>query len=181
MVVKTSADKYALLGNDYHWTWLARGEPYSAWVINCLSLLPMDGTRSGVPIRVLDFGCGDGVPASMLAERRYEVFGYDIHPGAIEVARARVPKATFSPALPKPLRGFEFMIALGVIEHMESPGLLVEAARTVGHCLLAFPREDVTDPYALNHYTVDELIRLFHPMKVRLVMKGTTEVLLRIT
>ena len=49
--------------------------------------------------RVLDLGCGAGVPATrLLAEKGFEVLGLDI--SAIQIARARqlVPRATFEQA-----------------------------------------------------------------------------------
>ncbi len=49
--------------------------------------------------RVLDLGCGSGVPVSKyLADRGHRVIGIDISPRQIELARLQVPDATFEVA-----------------------------------------------------------------------------------
>ena len=49
--------------------------------------------------RVLDLGCGAGVPATkLLAERNFDVLGVDISAVQIERARKLVPEATFEQA-----------------------------------------------------------------------------------
>lgn len=46
--------------------------------------------------RVIDVGCGTGVPVSqMLADAGMEVHGFDIAPKMVEYARKRVPNGTF--------------------------------------------------------------------------------------
>lgn len=45
--------------------------------------------------RVLDLGCGNGVPATRELARRYAVTGLDLSPVQIERARALVPAARF--------------------------------------------------------------------------------------
>lgn len=53
------------------------------------SLLPQDA-------RVLDAGCGTGIPVTQfLVERGYHVTGIDVAPGMIALARHQVPKAEF--------------------------------------------------------------------------------------
>jgi SAM-dependent methyltransferase len=44
---------------------------------------------------VLDFGCGSGITARHLADRGYSVTGIDLSESLIEIARKRVPEATF--------------------------------------------------------------------------------------
>ena len=44
---------------------------------------------------VVDLGCGSGIWARALADSGYEVVGVDISPAMIELARQRVPEATF--------------------------------------------------------------------------------------
>ncbi len=62
---------------------------YSVWVDELASLLKPFA-------RVLDLGCGAGVPATkLLAERGFEVVGLDFSHVQIERARKLVPGATF--------------------------------------------------------------------------------------
>ncbi len=57
-----------------------------------LELLDHAGIREGT---VVDLGCGTGLWARALAEAGYEVVGLDISPAMIEIARERVPAASF--------------------------------------------------------------------------------------
>lgn len=44
---------------------------------------------------ILDIGCGSGITARNLADRSYSVIGVDLSESLIEIARRRVPEATF--------------------------------------------------------------------------------------
>jgi len=44
---------------------------------------------------VVDLGCGSGIWARELSNDGYDVFGIDISPAMIEIARKRVPEADF--------------------------------------------------------------------------------------
>ena len=57
-----------------------------------LSLFRQNAISAGV---VVDLGCGSGIWARALADSGYEVVGVDISPAMIELARQRVPEATF--------------------------------------------------------------------------------------
>jgi len=48
--------------------------------------------------RVVDLGCGGGTLAESLAQNGVDVVGYDISPAMIDIARGRVPEATFEVA-----------------------------------------------------------------------------------
>jgi len=62
---------------------------YAAWIAEIAKMLPAGG-------RVLDLGCGAGVPASReLVERGFDVLGVDISEVQIERARRLVPGARF--------------------------------------------------------------------------------------
>lgn len=57
-----------------------------------LNLLHHNGITEGA---VVDLGCGSGIWARALIDSGYEVIGVDISPAMIELARQRVPEATF--------------------------------------------------------------------------------------
>jgi cyclopropane fatty-acyl-phospholipid synthase-like methyltransferase len=64
-------------------------DSYQAWVTELAQMLPAGA-------RVLDLGCGAGVPASrQLVEEGFDVLGLDISQVQIERARRLVPTATF--------------------------------------------------------------------------------------
>jgi SAM-dependent methyltransferase len=57
-----------------------------------LNLLLKNSITDGL---VVDLGCGSGIWARELADHGYDVVGVDISPAMIELARQRVPEATF--------------------------------------------------------------------------------------
>ena len=57
-----------------------------------LSLFRSAGLDDGL---VVDLGCGSGIWARHLADAGYEIIGVDISSAVIEIARKRVPEATF--------------------------------------------------------------------------------------
>jgi SAM-dependent methyltransferase len=59
---------------------------------NLLSLFRKNGINDG---RVVDLGCGSGIWARELADAGFQVVGVDLSPAMIELARQRVPEATF--------------------------------------------------------------------------------------
>ncbi len=59
---------------------------------NLLNLFRKNGINDGL---VVDLGCGSGIWAKALAEAGYQVVGVDLSPAMIEIARQRVPEATF--------------------------------------------------------------------------------------
>ena len=61
---------------------------YAHWLKRLARRLPAGA-------RVLDLGCGNGVPVARELARRYAVTGLDLSPAQIERARGLVPAATF--------------------------------------------------------------------------------------
>lgn len=78
----------------------ALGERYGSWagatddpdrerlLAELLARLPASG-------RVLDLGCGSGIPSTRALAERFEVTGVDLSAGQLAAARRNVPAATF--------------------------------------------------------------------------------------
>ncbi|MBA3782665.1 MAG: class I SAM-dependent methyltransferase [Nocardioides sp.] len=92
----------------------------------------------------VDAMCGTGRYAEHLAERGHRVRGYDVSPGMLDVARAKVPEAEFDVAdvtsMPVQDASADVMVNALAINHVEDLGpAFAEAARILrpgGHLLL---------------------------------------------
>jgi cyclopropane fatty-acyl-phospholipid synthase-like methyltransferase len=76
------------------------GERYAAWSARVEGdprgrFLDDFTGRLAPGARVLDLGCGAGVPSTRLLAERFEVVGVDISRAQLRLARANVPRATF--------------------------------------------------------------------------------------
>jgi cyclopropane fatty-acyl-phospholipid synthase-like methyltransferase len=69
------------------WNASIQGDPWERFVDEL-------GTRLDDGARVLDLGCGDGNKTRRLAER-FDVFGVDISPEQLRLARTAAPEVTF--------------------------------------------------------------------------------------
>jgi len=119
---------YDLVSQAYRADDASEGE-YAAW----LDLLE---ARVPPPAKVLDLGCGCGVPVARRLAPRYEVTGVDFSPVQIERARTLVPRATFVCAdmttVEFPDATFDAVVCLYAIIHVplaEQPKFLRNIAR----------------------------------------------------
>ncbi len=105
------------------------------------------GPRQG---RVLEIGCGLGHLLGWLADR-YQVFGADINPWALEQARRNVPQASFLIASAEELgvfpdSTFQILVAKHIVEHLPDPErAIAEMSRLLapgGLLVLATPNLD---------------------------------------
>ncbi|MGN6377996.1 MAG: class I SAM-dependent methyltransferase [Gaiellales bacterium] len=85
--------------------------------------------------RVLDLGCGCGLPTAARLARRYRVSGVDISSGQLAAARRNVPEATFRQAdmtalelQPAELGGVVSLYAITHVPRSEHAGLLSRIA-----------------------------------------------------
>jgi SAM-dependent methyltransferase len=103
----------------------ASGWPRMAWLKELLERLT-DGSR------ILELGCGRGVPATRELAKRHEVVGVDISSSQIALARHHVPEATFVHAdvteLELPGESFDAIVSIYMFGHIppDEQGALVE-------------------------------------------------------
>lgn len=104
------------------------------------------GSRLSDGDRVLEIGCGAGVPGTALLARRFDVSGVDISARQLELAAELVPNARFHKGdittMDFPAGSFDAATAFYSFNHIplaEQPGLLVKLARWLrpGGLLLA--------------------------------------------
>ena len=98
----------------------ASGEPpeyFAEYKLNCLKRL---GAPKAEPL--LDYGCGIGNVTACLATHFEAIHGYDPSPQSLEVARGRLPRATFH-STPEALPDAHFATAVlsGVLHHVPRP------------------------------------------------------------
>jgi SAM-dependent methyltransferase len=64
-----------------------------------IRLLRQHGIRAGAgdrqPARIVEVGCGSGILARHLVDAGYDVVGFDVSPAMLQLARRKVPEATF--------------------------------------------------------------------------------------
>ena len=130
---------------------------------------------------VLDFGCGSGHLAIMLARRGYRMFGIDASPIGIAIAnrtrnreqaairsRLQFQEADITLGNETGLI-FDSAISLHVFEHISEPGPVLTSlrqfVRPAGHLLISVPFERAyDDPGHVNHfYSAHELESFLSP------------------
>ncbi len=86
---RTVVDGYDRLSGQYL-EWIARieGDPRDRMLAEFAQRVPAGG-------RVLDLGCGPGIPSTRALAQRFDVVGVDVSAAQIELARRNVPEAEF--------------------------------------------------------------------------------------
>jgi cyclopropane fatty-acyl-phospholipid synthase-like methyltransferase len=172
------AEEYAALESQ-HSPW-PRLERVQAFIAD----LP-DGSR------VLDVGCGNGVPAILEMAARHSVVGVDISPAQIALARSNVPNAAFHSAdareIEFPAGSFDAIVALYLIDNVpreDYPALFRKLAgwlRPGGRILLsAEPGDDpgriyewLGVPMFINTLPAEEVAALLGQVSLRVVQMET--------
>lgn len=142
--------------------------------------------------RVLDIGCGNGLPATRELAERHEVVGIDISPEQIARAETNVPTATFIcgdvRTVDLPDNAFDAILALYLVDNVpceDYPALFTKLARCLrpgGRLLFsAEPGEDPGQTYEwlgvpmfINTIPTHELINLIEQAGLK-VMSTATE------
>ena len=88
-IVKEGYDR---LSSDYRRHFAASYEAsYYSWLNSFVQYLQADS-------KILELGCGDGLPVARLLSQRYRYLGVDISPAQVALARANVPDGSFEVA-----------------------------------------------------------------------------------
>ncbi len=110
------------------WGYLSTKAKDAAQVLSTLILLTTDLPDGA---KVLDLGCGAGVPATQFLSQRFDVIGVDISAQQLELARTYAPNATFiksdMTSLSFPEATFDLIVAFYSIIHVpreEQPALV---------------------------------------------------------
>lgn len=160
-------DRFASLGPDYHWRWWISRTEYRNWISRVLSELPDDGDSA----TILDIGCGDGVPAYHLAARGYQVVGVDYLAAPLEIARNKVPAATFITDFPT--ETFDYVLILDALYEMREHPDLIKAVQNCHHYALV-----TADPSHFSQYAIE---RLFRGCGVELSFEDSSHLLFIVT
>ncbi len=128
---------------------------------------------------VLDAGCGSGDFLRVLQRRlafdgrSARMRGIDLSPGAVARAKSTLPDASFSvadiEAIPCGPGAFDLVVALEVLEHVQSPqAVLIELMRVckAGGTLLVSVPDGEVDHFSghVNFWTRDELTAYLSPL-----------------
>ncbi|MEA2576202.1 MAG: hypothetical protein QOH93_3500 [Chloroflexia bacterium] len=110
------------------WGYLSTKAKDAAQVLSTLIVLTTDLPDGA---KVLDLGCGAGVPSTQFLSRRFDVTGVDVSAHQLELARNYAPGATFiksdMTALSFPEATFDLIVAFYSIIHVpreEQPALV---------------------------------------------------------
>lgn len=105
----------------------ALGDAYLAWATSFEDparhrMLNEFSARTAPGARVLDLGCGPGLPSTQDLASRFDVTGVDISEGQLEAARRNVPEASFVQAdltqVVFPPESFDGVTAFYAITHV---------------------------------------------------------------
>ena len=113
-------DGYNAMAATYHAGRAAKEAPNVAWLDG---LRRQHGFPAAPGAKVVDLGCGGGVPvAKYFAERGYAVEGYDLSAEMVAIARGAVPAAKFHVARMEDLRlgagSVDIVVSLFAIIHV---------------------------------------------------------------
>jgi ubiquinone/menaquinone biosynthesis C-methylase UbiE len=124
------AEAYDQIADRYQrWAAKIEGDPRDRLIAALVAELPAHA-------RVLDLGCGSGIPSTKVLADRFEVVGVDISAAQITRARVNVPNATFIvgdlAAVDFPGGSFDAVTAFFSLNHVpreEHAGLIARVQR----------------------------------------------------
>ncbi len=124
-----------------------------------------EGSGAGVR-RILDIGCNTGEKLVEFSQREWEVWGIDINPRAIEIARSVVPRGRFLVGeigdLSLPSETFDAIRMDSVLEHIPEPSRVLSACRSLlkpsGNLYLFVPNGTSLSMGVLGRYSINAWI-----------------------
>ena len=171
-------------GRDEEWSYWTEedvnGTVYRDPAVAAAFTRKFDRYRSVLPARkgtLLEVGCGAGLFLTWAAAQGWNVCGLDISSHAVALSQEACPKAdlfcgTIEQA-PYPARSIDCVVLWDVIEHVQSPKILLEAVARVlapgGLVLLetpdegCVPRRLVRAAYRLTGGRINALPYLYYP------------------
>lgn len=107
-------NKYRTKG-AYHYEWYATEDWYKYFIDRAVNFCKGS---------TLDFGCGDGVLANMVAENGWKTLGIDKDPDAIELAKQQNGIAHFVQGDVQYVGNHDYLCCINVIEHLDNPQII---------------------------------------------------------
>lgn len=164
---------YGVIARTYHEHRVAKEEVNERWLESIRHLLPQSG-------RVVDLGCGSGVPISRyFARRGYDVTGYDLSPAMLTLACKNVPEGQFHEASIQEIElapdsvdlilSFFAIIHIDRELHAEIFGRMYSWLRTGGAALMTLGADDnpsgaeadwLGAPMAWSHFDSETNLRM---------------------
>lgn len=163
-------NKYDKKG-DIHWQWYLNNTNtgYKSLVNDSLKYFTEKGT-------VLDIGCGDGLPAYILAVRKFDVMGIDPNASGLTIARERLKhlnftgyQTTIEDFVKDYNWSFDYMYSLNTIEHVNDPTAFVKIMSKINKFAVVVTDnkdEGMKHPTHTKEYNRSELKELFKDFEI---------------
>lgn len=173
-------EKYSSRGADYHWKQINKFNilSFNAFVYAryCFFANEIKRLIKKFPIKIIDFGCGDGVQLNTIKkalnkEKNVELYGIDLSNEALSVAKKKTGGHFINSSVyevPFQDESFDISISSDVIEHVNNPLAMIEEIRRVtkpdGIIIIGTPikyTEKPLDSMHVKEYFQEEFKSLF--------------------
>lgn len=157
-------DKYERDG-DIHWQWYSQNTHSYKDLVND-AIKPFQGINVGT---VIDVGCGDGLPLSLLYDLGFKCSGVDINESGIKLALEHGVSAEFFIQEAERFAGrqmqFDYLFSLNTIEHLMDPKAMVEIMKNIKEFGVIVTdvkqAEGRSSIYHTHEFTTEEFEKLF--------------------
>lgn len=160
-------DKYDQ--GDIHWQWY-NNSPWYFKLVN-ESIEPFKDVELGT---LVDIGCGDGLPLSLLHELGFKCYGVDPQYDGIDLALDHGVSAEYFVERAERFADrnlkFDYLYSLNTIEHMDDPQALVEIMKNVRNFGVVITDDgskvDQVNRYHNVEFTRESFAKLFREFKI---------------